>query len=161
MLDLEITESTIMENVETIIPKLQTIRGLGVEIAVDDFGTGYSSLAYIARLPIHDLKIDRSFVVGMTHNEDSLTIVRSIISLAHSLRLIVVAEGVETEEQAALLLQLDCDQMQGYLISRPVPPEHVQELLRKQVQLAPDNPPKQISASTKKSGGRKKNAKRR
>jgi len=130
-LDLEITESVIMENVEAIIPMLETIRGLGVEIAVDDFGTGYSSLAYIARLPIHDLKIDRSFIVGMTQSEDSFTIVKSVISLAHSLRLNVIAEGVETEEQAALLLQLDCDQMQGYLISKPAPPEQVPDLIRR------------------------------
>jgi diguanylate cyclase (GGDEF)-like protein/PAS domain S-box-containing protein len=129
MLDLEITESVIMENVEAIIQKLQTIRELGVEIAVDDFGTGYSSLAYIARLPIHDLKIDRSFVVGMTESKDSLAIVKSVISLAHSLRLKVVAEGVETEEQAALLLKLGCDEMQGYLFSPPVPPAKVPELL--------------------------------
>jgi diguanylate cyclase (GGDEF)-like protein/PAS domain S-box-containing protein len=132
MLDLEITESVIMENVEAIIPILQTVRGRGVEIAVDDFGTGYSSLAYIARLPINDLKIDRSFVNGMTQSQDSLTIVRSVISLAHSLRLNVVAEGVETEEQAALLLELGCDEMQGYLISRPVPPDKVPELLSRQ-----------------------------
>lgn len=135
-LDLEITESVIMENVESIIPILQTVRGLGVEIAVDDFGTGYSSLAYIARLPIHDLKIDRSFVVGMAESEDSLAIVRSVISLAHSLRLIVVAEGVETEEQAALLVQLECDRMQGYLFSRPVPAQQVPELLRRQIQIS-------------------------
>jgi EAL domain-containing protein (putative c-di-GMP-specific phosphodiesterase class I) len=132
MLDLEITESVIMENVEAIIAILQTVRGRGVEIAVDDFGTGYSSLAYIARLPINDLKIDRSFVNGMTQSQDSLTIVRSVISLAHSLRLNVVAEGVETEEQAALLLELGCDEMQGYLISRPVPPDKVPELLSRQ-----------------------------
>jgi EAL domain-containing protein (putative c-di-GMP-specific phosphodiesterase class I) len=105
------------------------VRGLGVEIAVDDFGTGYSSLAYIARLPIQDLKIDRSFVVGMTGSQDSLTIVKSVISLAHSLRLNVVAEGVETEEQAALLLELGCDEMQGYLISPPVPPDKVPGIL--------------------------------
>src|SRR6266850_901728 len=133
MLGLEITESVIMENVETIIPILQTLRELGVEIAVDDFGTGYSSLAYIARLPIQDLKIDRSFVVGMTQSQDSLTIVKSVISLAHSLRLNVVAEGVETEGQAALLLKLGCDEMQGYLFSPPVPPAEVPGLLsRKQ-----------------------------
>ncbi len=129
MLDLEITESVIMDNVEAIIPLLQSVRNLGVEIAVDDFGTGYSSLAYIAKLPIQDLKIDRSFVVGMTQSEDSLSIVRSVVSLAHSLRLNVVAEGVETEEQAALLLQLGCDQMQGYLVSRPVAPDQVPALL--------------------------------
>ena len=129
-LDIEITESTIMENVDAIIPLLQTMRGHGVEIAVDDFGTGYSSLAYIARLPIHDLKIDRSFVVDITESVDSLTIVRTIISLAHALRLTVVAEGVETDEQAALMLELGCDQMQGYLFSRPVPPDEVPDLLR-------------------------------
>jgi diguanylate cyclase (GGDEF)-like protein/PAS domain S-box-containing protein len=160
-LDLEITESTIMENVESIIPVLQTLRGLGIEIAVDDFGTGYSSLAYIARLPIHDLKIDRSFVVGMTEREDSLAIVRSVISLAHSLKLIVVAEGVETEEQAALLLQLGCDQMQGYLFSRPVPPQQVPELLRQQNQMARVDLAENGSGITKKNRGRTKSAKRR
>lgn len=130
-LDLEITESTIMESIEAIIPKLQTISGLGVETYIDDFGTGYSSLAYIARLPIHSLKVDRSFVVGMTQNQDSLNIVRSVISMAHALRLHVVAEGVETEDQAALLQQLECDEMQGYLFSRPVPPDEVPELVKK------------------------------
>jgi diguanylate cyclase (GGDEF)-like protein/PAS domain S-box-containing protein len=130
-LDLEITESVIMENVESIVPILQTIRGLGVQISVDDFGTGYSSLSYIARLPIHCLKIDRSFVVGMTQNSDSLAIVRSIISLAHALRLHVVAEGMETEEQAALLRKLECDQAQGFLISQPQPVENVPALLRR------------------------------
>jgi len=130
-LDLEITESVIMDNVEAIIPTLQTIRGLGVEIYVDDFGTGYSSLAYIARLPIHSLKIDRSFVVGMTQSPDSLAIVKSVISLAHALRLHVVAEGMETEEQSALLLQLKCDQAQGYLISPPVSAADVPALLRR------------------------------
>ena len=129
---LEITESVIMENVETIIPILHTLREHGVEIAVDDFGTGYSSLAYIARLPIHDLKIDRSFIVGMTQTEDNLAIVKAVISLAHSLRLNVVAEGVETEEQAALLLELGCDEMQGYLFSPPVPPDQVPVLLSRQ-----------------------------
>lgn len=130
-LDLEITESVVMDNVEAIIPILQTIRGLGVEVYVDDFGTGYSSLAYIARLPIHSLKIDRSFVVGMTQNQDSLAIVRSVISLAHALRLHVVAEGMETEEQAALLRELNCDQAQGYLISPPAPVDEIPGLVRR------------------------------
>lgn len=124
-LDLEITESVIMHNVEAIIPKLQTIRGLGVEISVDDFGTGYSSLAYIARLPIHALKIDRSFVIEMTQSADSLAIVRSVISLAHSLRLVVIAEGVESDEQAAVLRQLECDEVQGYLMSRPLQSDRI------------------------------------
>jgi EAL domain-containing protein (putative c-di-GMP-specific phosphodiesterase class I) len=128
-LDLEITESVFMENLEDTIRKLQIVRGLGVNIAVDDFGTGYSSLAYIARLPIHALKIDRSFVVGMTGNEESLVIVKSIISLAHSLKLQVVAEGVETEGQAAQLEELGCDQLQGYLFNPPVPAKDVSRLL--------------------------------
>lgn len=130
-LDIEITESVLMENVEAIIPKLQTISRLGVETAVDDFGTGYSSLAYIARLPIHALKIDRSFIVGMTQSEESLAIVRSVISLAHSLRLKVIAEGVETEEQSELLMALGCDEAQGYLLSPPVPPDQVPAIRRK------------------------------
>ncbi len=130
-LDLEITESVIMENVDAIIPKLQTVRGLGVHIYIDDFGTGYSSLAYIARLPIYSLKIDRSFVVGMTQNEESRNIVKSVISLAHSLKLRVVAEGVETEEQAGLLKGLDCDEFQGYLFGRPVPPNEVPALMKR------------------------------
>lgn len=130
-LDLEITESVIMEDVDRIVPILQTIRGLGVEIYIDDFGTGYSSLAYIARLPIHSLKIDRSFIIGMTQNAESLAIVRSVISLAHSLRLHVVAEGVETEEQMALLRQLKCNQAQGYLLSHPVPVEEVADVLNR------------------------------
>ena len=161
MLDLEITESVIMENVDTIIPKLQTIRDLGTQIAVDDFGTGYSSLAYIARLPIHDLKIDRSFVVGMTSSEDNLAIVRSVISLAHALRLKVVAEGVETEEQAALLLELGCNVMQGYLISRPLAPEQIPDLVRQQHLAIRNAPAKQVSSAMKKAAGTKPSVKRR
>jgi diguanylate cyclase (GGDEF)-like protein/PAS domain S-box-containing protein len=130
LLDLEITESVIMENVDAIIPKLQTLRSLGVRIYIDDFGTGYSSLAYIARLPIYSLKIDRSFVVGMTQNEDSLNIVNSVISLAHSLNLCVVAEGVETDEQAKLLKKLACDEYQGYLFGKPVPANEVPGVIR-------------------------------
>jgi len=126
--DIEVTESVLMENVESIVPKLQTIAGLGVQIAVDDFGTGYSSLAYISRLPIHALKIDRSFVVDMVQSDQNLVIVKSIISLAHSLSLRVIAEGVETEEQAARLRELRCDEAQGYLFSKPVPPDEVSDL---------------------------------
>ncbi|HWQ38809.1 MAG TPA: EAL domain-containing protein [Burkholderiales bacterium] len=132
LLDLEITESVIMENLDAVTGKLQTLRGLDMQIAVDDFGTGYSSLAYIARLPIHALKIDRSFTAGMTDSADSLAIVTSVISLAHSLRLQVIAEGVETPQQAAMLEELGCDQMQGYFFSRPLPPDAVGRLLAAQ-----------------------------
>jgi EAL domain-containing protein (putative c-di-GMP-specific phosphodiesterase class I) len=128
-IDIEITESTIMDDVAGTIAKLGALRDLGVSIAIDDFGTGYSSLGYLARLPVHSLKIDRSFIVAMTDDSDTLSIVSTIISLAHSLSLKVVAEGVETEEQARVLRLLRCDEMQGYLISRPIPNEALLALL--------------------------------
>ena len=99
----------------------------GSKIAIDDFGTGYSSLAYLAKLPVQTLKIDRSFVITML--PDTMTLVQTIISLAHSLRLVVVAEGVETEPQARMLRLLRCDQMQGYLFSKPLPPQQMASLL--------------------------------
>jgi diguanylate cyclase (GGDEF)-like protein/PAS domain S-box-containing protein len=120
-LDLEITESLIMENIEDNIPKLKALREMGINLAIDDFGTGYSSLGYLARLPVHALKIDRSFIIKMVQEPDSMTIVSTIISLAHSLHLIVIAEGVETEEQKKFLALLKCDEIQGYLLSRPIP----------------------------------------
>ena len=128
-IDIELTESLVMEDVESSIGKLQALRALGVEIAIDDFGTGYSSLAYLTRLPVQTLKIDRSFVATMLDQRDGLTLVSSMISLAHALRLKIVAEGVETEEQARTLHLLRCDQMQGYLFSRPLPFEAVSALL--------------------------------
>ncbi|WP_137936925.1 EAL domain-containing protein [Chitinivorax sp. B] len=121
VLDLEITESLLMEDVDTNIDKLEALRKLGVKIMIDDFGTGYSSLSYIARLPVDALKIDRSFVENMTESANSLSIVTSVISLAHSLNFKVIAEGVETEEQAKFLRLLRCDQVQGYLYGRPEP----------------------------------------
>jgi EAL domain-containing protein (putative c-di-GMP-specific phosphodiesterase class I) len=119
-LDLEITESLLMEDIEGNIGKLRSIRDMGVNIAIDDFGTGYSSLGYVARLPVQCLKIDRSFIVTMLDDADTMTLVRMIVSLAQSLRLKVVAEGVETEEQAKALRLLRCDQAQGYLYSKPL-----------------------------------------
>lgn len=128
-LELEITESLIMRDIENSRRKFQILRGLGVQIAMDDFGTGYSALAILARLPIDTLKIDRSFVIGMTENPQDFGIVMTIINLAHSLNLRVVAEGVETQEQATLLKLLKCDEAQGYLFSRPVPPAEIENLL--------------------------------
>ncbi len=128
-IDLEITESLLMEEVESNIDKLKALRDLGMQIAIDDFGTGYSSLAYLAKLPVNCLKIDRAFIVSMLDDSDTMTLVQTIISLAHSLRLTVVAEGVETEEQAKMLRLLRCDQMQGFLISRPVPADALLGLL--------------------------------
>jgi len=128
-IDLEITESLVMEDIEANIAKLNEMRRLDVGIAIDDFGTGYSSLAYLARLPVEKLKIDRSFVATMMRDPATMTLVQTIISLAHSLRLKVVAEGVETEEQANILRLLRCDQMQGYLFSKPLPANAMADLL--------------------------------
>jgi EAL domain-containing protein (putative c-di-GMP-specific phosphodiesterase class I) len=128
-LDLEITESVIMSNIENNIAQLRAVRDMGVNVAVDDFGTGYSSLAYISKLPVTTLKIDRSFVRDMEHNADDLNIVSTIVTLAHSLNLNVVAEGVETEAQRALLYSRHCDEMQGYLFSPPVPVDQIEVLL--------------------------------
>jgi diguanylate cyclase (GGDEF)-like protein len=121
-IDLEITESVLMEHAEEGTAKLNEMRALGLEIALDDFGTGYSSLSRLQRLPISTIKIDRTFVNGMTDDANKTTMITTIISMAQSLRLKVVAEGVETDEQARLLRLLRCDQMQGYLIARPAAP---------------------------------------
>jgi diguanylate cyclase (GGDEF)-like protein len=119
-LELEITESLIMEDIKHTIGTLRTIRAMGVSIAIDDFGTGFSSLSYLAKLPTDTLKIDRSFVTDMNSGPEGLALVSTIINLAHSLKLKVVAEGVETNEQARVLRELNCDEMQGFLLSRPV-----------------------------------------
>jgi EAL domain-containing protein (putative c-di-GMP-specific phosphodiesterase class I) len=120
-LELEITESLIMEDVKLSIASLQAIRDMGVNIAIDDFGTGFSSLSYLHKLPVDALKIDRSFVDGMTVTPEALALVSTIINLARWLRIKVVAEGVETEEQQRLLRLLSCDEMQGYIFSKPMP----------------------------------------
>src|SRR5580765_1737260 len=112
-----------MEDVKRNIASLQAIRAMGVTIAIDDLGTGFSSLSYLAKLPVDTLKIDRSFVIDMTAGPQGLALVSTIITLAHSLKLRVVAEGVETEAQSRLLRLLSCDEMQGYLFSKPVPGE--------------------------------------
>ena len=126
---IEVTESVIMDDVDDIVAKLGEICGMDVQIAIDDFGTGYSSLSYLARLPVHALKIDRSFVSAMADDPNTMTMVSTIIQLAHSLSLKVVAEGVETEEQAKILRLLKCDEMQGFLVSRPVPESQLRALL--------------------------------
>jgi diguanylate cyclase (GGDEF)-like protein/PAS domain S-box-containing protein len=127
--DLEITESLLMTEVDESIRKLRELRAMGLRIALDDFGTGYSSLAYLSKLPLDSLKIDRGFIRGMTENADDTSIISTIISLAQSLRLKVVAEGVESEQQAQLLRLLRCDEAQGYLFSPPVAAERVEALL--------------------------------
>jgi diguanylate cyclase (GGDEF)-like protein/PAS domain S-box-containing protein len=119
-LDIEVTESLLMQDVQENLAKLTAIRELGVQIALDDFGTGFSSLSYLARLPVHTLKIDRSFISVMLDDPSAMTLVSTIISLARALKLETVAEGVELEEQAKILRLLHCDQMQGFLISKPI-----------------------------------------
>ena len=128
-LELEITESLLMQNPERAIIVLRELRELGVKLAVDDFGTGYSSLSYLKRLPINYLKIDGSFVKNIITDEDDATIARAIINLGHSLRMTVIAECVETEAQLNYLRQQGCDEMQGYFFSRPLPPAEFSELL--------------------------------
>jgi diguanylate cyclase (GGDEF)-like protein len=129
-LELELTETSIMENPESAAILLGRIRDLGVKIAIDDFGTGYSSLSYLKRLPIDTVKLDRSFVMGATTDPDDAALVMAIVTLAHNLRLKVVAEGVETDAQVAFLRLLSCDQAQGYLFGRPVPPETFEASMR-------------------------------
>jgi len=128
-LDLEITESALLADLPETIDRLKELRALGVDIAIDDFGTGYSSLSYLARLPVSTLKIDRSFLLEMPDAAGGEAIVSTIISLAHALRFKVVAEGVETIEQAQLLRRLGCDQMQGFLFHGAMTRERFEALL--------------------------------
>ena len=130
MLELEITESLLMQDLEQIAVTLEALAALGVTVSMDDFGTGYSSLSYLKRLPIDVLKIDQSFVHDITSDPDDAAIVQAIIAMAHSLGIKVMAEGVETAEQLAFLRQYRCDGMQGYYFSRPVPQEQFIKLLQ-------------------------------
>jgi len=130
-LELEVTEGEIMKNPQNAIEVLRKISGMGIELAVDDFGTGYSSLSYLKRLPIDKLKIDKSFVDGLPENEEDVSIARAIVALAHSLKLSVIAEGVENAEQKEFLAQNGCDFIQGYHYSKPIPSDEMEEVLKK------------------------------
>ena len=129
-LKLELTESVVMESSGQVLSTLAELKVLGVQFSIDDFGTGYSSLAYLRRLPCTSLKIDRSFVKDMNRDEEDVAIASAIISMAHSLKLKVIAEGIETEAQRSLLAARGCDEGQGYLFSRPVPATEFGQLLR-------------------------------
>ena len=131
-LELELTESSIMQHGELVASVLSRLKGMGVDIAIDDFGTGFSSLASLKRLPIDALKIDKSFVMDATTDRDDAALVMAIITLSHNLRLKVIAEGVETEEQLRFLQLLRCDEIQGDLFSRPVPADTLLKLLELQ-----------------------------
>lgn len=126
-LDIEITESMLMDDIDKSIQVLHALRRLGCRIAIDDFGTGYSSLNYLSRLPADALKIDQSFTAALGSSSDALALVTNIIGLAHSLRLSVIAEGVEEEEQAKLLRLLRCDELQGYHLGRPMPVDEFEQ----------------------------------
>jgi diguanylate cyclase (GGDEF)-like protein len=121
LIDIEVTESLVMEDIDHNVQLLQGLRNMGCRIAIDDFGTGYSSLNYLARLPVDTIKIDHSFTAQLAHSPESMSLITNIITLAHSLSLKVVAEGVEDEEQVKLFRLLRCDELQGYLLGRPMP----------------------------------------
>jgi EAL domain-containing protein (putative c-di-GMP-specific phosphodiesterase class I) len=129
LIEFEITETSVMKNPDEAIRTLKDLRSLGVRLAVDDFGTGYSSLSYLKRLPVHTLKIDRSFIQDIPTDADDVTITLAIMSMARSLGLTVVAEGVETEAQLHFLESNDCDELQGHLFSRALPATSFKALL--------------------------------
>jgi EAL domain-containing protein (putative c-di-GMP-specific phosphodiesterase class I) len=145
---LEITETVVMENVEVATNMLRQIRALGIELSIDDFGTGYSSLSYLHRFPLNTLKVDRSFVTQMQGNNENTEIVRTIVTLARTLGMDVIAEGVETPEQLAQLRALDCKYGQGYYLSKPRPAKEAEKLIASNKQwpvnmpgVVVDNPP--------------------
>ena len=135
-LELEITESVVMDQSETGVRALRRLRELGVRIVLDDFGTGYSSLSYLKHLPLDTIKIDRSFVAGLEATADR-SIVEAVIALAHGLGIGVVAEGIETDIQRRRLIELGCDLGQGYLFSRPVPARDAGRLLKRRTPIRP------------------------
>jgi EAL domain-containing protein (putative c-di-GMP-specific phosphodiesterase class I) len=131
-IELEITEGSVMDDAEASIAQLHALRALGLKLAIDDFGTGYASLSYLRRFPLDRLKIDRSFVMQLGRSAHDDTIVRTVIELAHCLGLAVTAEGVETTDQETMLHAWSCNQVQGFLHSRPGPAAGATELLRAQ-----------------------------
>jgi diguanylate cyclase (GGDEF)-like protein len=130
-LELELTESVIMDNAEITAGMLKKLKSMGVMLSMDDFGTGYSSFNYLKQFPLDSIKIDQSFIQDVTERTEDATIVKAIIAMAHSLKLTVVAEGVETERQMEFLRENGCDEMQGYLLSRPALPEDILAFLKK------------------------------
>ena len=131
-IDLEITENLLIENTDTALDVLKRLHALGVHISMDDFGTGYSSLSYLKLFPLSVLKIDRSFVTDLGSDRGDETLVRAIISMAHDLGLRVIAEGVEAESHESFLKDKDCDYLQGFLFSEPVPDAVFTAMLKEQ-----------------------------
>ena len=137
-LNLELTESVVMEDAESNINALRDLKAMGLSIAVDDFGTGYSSLSYLKRFPIDILKIDKSFIRDISFNSDDEAIASSIIAMAHTLRLSVIAEGVETNEQLAMLVEKHCDQAQGYYFCQPIAADELKRFILAYPSASPD-----------------------
>jgi EAL domain-containing protein (putative c-di-GMP-specific phosphodiesterase class I) len=129
-LELEVTESLIMQDFDLAVAIMEELRRLGVQLSIDDFGTGYSSLSALKSYPVARLKIDKSFIDGLPANEDDKAVASAVISLGRTLNLRVIAEGVETDAQAAFLRSVNCDEMQGYLFSKPIPAQKIEEMLR-------------------------------
>ncbi len=119
-LELEITEGVAMHDADEVLTRLQDLKKIGIKISIDDFGTGYSSLAYLRRFPVDKLKIDQSFVRDMPGSSEATSIVRAVVALGHGLGITVIAEGVETDAQRDALHELACDEIQGYLLSKPI-----------------------------------------
>jgi diguanylate cyclase (GGDEF)-like protein len=138
LLELELTEGTLMDDARATMAMLEQLRGIGVLLSIDDFGTGYSSMSYLKRFDVRALKIDKSFITGLPQDPENAAITRAIIAMAHGLKMIVVAEGVETDEQLTLLEQYGCDMAQGYFLGRPSPQESITQMLT--VQRAPTWP---------------------
>ena len=135
-LEIELTESVVMTDVDKAIEIMNDLKDIGIELALDDFGTGYSSLAYLKQFPLDVLKIDRSFINDITHDDDAAAIVASIVSLAHNLKLHVIAEGIETREQLLHMRHYRCEMMQGYFFSKPLPASEFEDLLLKNSNLS-------------------------
>jgi EAL domain-containing protein (putative c-di-GMP-specific phosphodiesterase class I) len=133
LLEVEITENLLIRDTVTVLEVLQRLQALGVKIAMDDFGTGYSSLSYLQRFPFDRIKIDRSFVQGLSDNQDSAAIVGAVVALGRSLKMATTAEGVETLRQFIYLKQEACDEVQGFYFGRPVPADQLAEVLRRGV----------------------------
>jgi EAL domain-containing protein (putative c-di-GMP-specific phosphodiesterase class I) len=138
LFEIEVTETSLIENMQIASESLKRLNNRGIPIAIDDFGTGYSSLNYLKKLPINCLKIDRSFIIDICHDHNDKQIVKTLISMAHSLDLKVVAEGVEDNNQLNLLNDYQCDEIQGYLLSKPVPEEELLDILKKPQQYIND-----------------------
>jgi EAL domain-containing protein (putative c-di-GMP-specific phosphodiesterase class I) len=132
-LDLEVTESMAMSNVERTAARLRELSSMGVHVSIDDFGTGYSSLNYLKRLPIERLKIDKSFVQDIATDPDDRAIISAVTAMAHNMKMKVIAEGVETEDQLSFLVSSGCDEMQGYLFSKPLPAKEFEDLVRMEI----------------------------